>query len=71
MPFAVTQPQAHPEAGPLYAIRDKDGDILWTPDKRRVAPLSETDADAIAAEINRFASVEASVVGFTPSAAKP
>ncbi len=71
MPFAVTQPQSHPEAGPLYAFRDKDGDILWTPDKRRVAAMSEAEAETIAAEINRFASVEAEVVGFTPPEAKP
>jgi hypothetical protein len=53
----------------LYAERDAGGDILWHADKRNATPLTETDADQLAAEINRYASTPAEVEGLIASTA--
>ena len=70
MPFAVITPQANAGSPKLYAI-EIDGDIHWTADRRRVEAWPEAKADAVAADINRFAATEdqiiAHVVGFAPA----
>jgi len=70
MPFAVITPQAHADSPKLYAI-DVGGDVMWTADRRRVEAWPEAKADAVAADINRFAMTEdqiiAHVVGFAPA----
>jgi hypothetical protein len=66
MPFAVTLPQSHPDSPPLYAIRDRDGYIYWTPDKRRVVAMTDTEAEALLSEVNEVVESAASVTGFVP-----
>lgn len=61
MPFIVIRKQS--DKSKLYIRRDPDGEVLWDA-RRRVATLfSETEADAVAAEINRYTPDIAEVVG--------
>jgi hypothetical protein len=60
MPFTVTREQPN---GKLYIRRQPDGEHAWTADKRCATPLTDTEAEAIAGEINRFASTPAHVEG--------
>jgi hypothetical protein len=61
MPFTVTTPNG--SSGKLYAERLADGDMLWRPNKAKATPFTEGEADALAADINRYASTEATVEG--------
>lgn len=61
MPFLVTRPQHH--GGKLYIERAADGESYWVPGRAKATRFDEAKADAIAAEINRYASVECQVEG--------
>jgi hypothetical protein len=60
MPFTVTKPQPN---GKLYLRRLLSGDYAWTGAKSNATPMSEEGAEAIATEINTFASTPCQVEG--------
>lgn len=62
MPFVVTREQVK-AAGKLYIRREPDGEHLWTPAKGEATPMSEAEADWLAIEINKYASVPCQVEG--------
>jgi len=62
MPFVVTSENGSKHCGTQYAMRI-DGDVYWTNSKAKATPFEEAEADAIAEEINRYASTPADVVG--------
>lgn len=60
MPFLVSREQPD---GKLYLQRQSDGELFWQPSKDKATRFEEPQADAIAADINRYASTEATVEG--------
>jgi len=62
VPFIVTREQVK-DAGKLYIRRDPDGEHIWSPAKTEATPMTEAEADWLAIEINKYASVPAVVEG--------
>lgn len=60
MSFLITRDQPD---GKLYLRRDADGELLWTPSKDSATRFPDDEAEIIADQMNRYASVEAVVVG--------
>jgi hypothetical protein len=60
MPFIVAIPIS--ERGKLYLRRDGE-DLIPTPSRARAHRFDEAEADAVAAQYNRYASIEAEVEG--------
>ena len=60
MPFAVTHPQL---GAPKLYLRDLHVDQVWTPVKADAIRMTEPEADRLAEEINRYASVPCVVEG--------
>lgn len=61
MPFIITREQPH--GSKLYIQCQGDGEMFWHPNKDKATRFEETEADAGAAEINKYASTEAVVEG--------
>lgn len=61
MPFIVTRAQS--DKSKLYIRRDPDGEVMWDPRRRAATPFSEDEAEAVAADINRYSPEIAEVIG--------
>lgn len=60
MPFIISRDQAHSK---LYAVRDRDGDIAWSPNRDKATRFNESAADFECGEINRYSPELAQVEG--------
>ncbi|MGE0751831.1 MAG: hypothetical protein AB7F39_06780 [Variibacter sp.] len=65
MAFAIRRVE---DVGTFFLFHATDGELYWTPNKAKAKRFDETEADAIAEEINHYASVPAEVVGISDHA---
>jgi hypothetical protein len=61
MPFIITRRED--PAYPMFLVQEFDGEVMWDARRRYATLFTETEADTIAADINRHASTEAMVEG--------
>jgi hypothetical protein len=62
MPFVVSRP------GNVYAMRDADGDVLWTPNRAKATQLTADEADALEADLRRYSTDDYQVEGVKDAA---
>lgn len=60
MPFIISRDQAH---GKLYAVKDRGGDLSWTPNRDQATRFNEAGADFECFELNRYSPELAQVEG--------
>ena len=61
MPFILSK-QFHPR-GKLFFVRDEDCDLIPTPVRDKATRMDEVQADALAADHNRYSETEMIVEG--------
>jgi len=60
MPFIVSCPQPR---GRLFASVDRDGDVLWQPNRAKATPLTEAGADALETDLRRYSDDDYQIEG--------